>query len=553
MRDFTILLDELERTPDHTAAVARLVDYFRHRPAADAAWAVRWLTGARANRFIRGADLRAWAAETAGLPAWLFSACEQATDDLAEAAALVLPEATQPAPSLAQLATAVLNPLVWTANSDEARVRLLREAWAMLSAGERYRFHKMVTGTFRPPVPREWLAEALGRLAKLAPAVILQRLARLGEPTPESYDRLLAAASTYEPAAPPRPFRPTRMLEADAASLGDVRDWECTWTRDGARVQLVCGPDGVALWSERGTLITENLPWLAHAAAPLPAGTVIEGELAPGTGANGETADIFLARELLAESGQDPGSMPPPARRARLEALIAAAAQSPSSAPGTSEGGSAQGELFTAPPPPPTAVAPAAAGPLRVAPVLPAQSWPEVDAWRQRARAEGAHGVRLRAVNRSAATATDGETPDWNWPAPPLICEAILVNARLGGGRGSRGPAEFTFAVRHGTRFATVARVQAVLPAEEWTELEAWIARHTTQRFGPVRAVQPVLVFELACDGLAPAPRTQSGVRLERPRLVRWRRDRTADSIPTLKEWVVPGGDRARGTAVDPA
>ena len=139
------------------------------------------------------------------------------------------------------------------------------------------------------------------------------------------------------------------------------------------------------------------------------------------------------------------------------------------------------------------------------------------------------------------------------WPHIESGCEAILVNARLGGGRGSRGPAEFTFAVRHGTRFATVARVQAVLPAEEWTELEAWIARHTTQRFGPVRAVEPALVFELACDGLAPAPRTQSGVRLERPRLVRWRRDRTADSIPTLKEWVVPGGDRARGTAVDPA
>lgn len=559
MRTFVSLLDELERTPDRAAAVARLVVYFRHQSAADAAWAVRWLTGIRSGRLLRGADLRTWAAETAGLPPWLFAACEAATDDLAEAAALVLPEPTQPSPSLTQLGSAVLEPLAHPAATDATRARLVRDAWTMLSIGERVRFHKLVTGTWRPPVPREWLAEALGQLAGLAPAVILRRLTGAVEATPDGYARLLATAEVHEPTAPPMPFRATRVLEVDPSSLGEVQDWEFRWTREGARLQVVRGPDDVAVWSERGALVTTDFAAIARAAAALPAGTVLEGEVAACAVANGEIARVFFAHDLRAEPGQDLGSMSPLARRARLESLIAAATQahpasgSPGAAPGDragNEAGPSQGELFSSAPRP---VAAAVArdvppSPLRVAPLIPARSWSELATWQQRARVEGSHGIRLRSSQTSNTASASTEMPDWIWLAPPWICEAVLVSVRPPAGRAARGPAEFTLAVRHGTRFATVARLEAALPAAEWTELETWIAAHTTQRFGPVRAVEPALVFELASDGLAPAPRTQAGVRLERPRLLRWRRDRTADVIPTLADWTA----LVRGTSPGP-
>ena len=65
------------------------------------------------------------------------------------------------------------------------------------------------------------------------------------------------------------------------------------------------------------------------------------------------------------------------------------------------------------------------------------------------------------------------------------------------------------------------------------------IRRTVIDKFGPVRSVEPTLVFELAFEAIQRSPRHRSGVAVRFPRIVRPRPDKTveqADSLQSLLE-----------------
>ena len=57
------------------------------------------------------------------------------------------------------------------------------------------------------------------------------------------------------------------------------------------------------------------------------------------------------------------------------------------------------------------------------------------------------------------------------------------------------------------------------LAAGERERLDRWVRKHITGRYGPVRAVEPALVLEVAFDDVRPAPRRKAGLALERPEI----------------------------------
>jgi DNA ligase-1 len=73
------------------------------------------------------------------------------------------------------------------------------------------------------------------------------------------------------------------------------------------------------------------------------------------------------------------------------------------------------------------------------------------------------------------------------------------------------------------------------LTNDEIAEMDRWIRRHTVERFGPVRHVEPVHVFELGFEAIARSSRHRSGVAVRFPRMLRWRRDKTAAEADTLE------------------
>jgi DNA ligase-1 len=61
------------------------------------------------------------------------------------------------------------------------------------------------------------------------------------------------------------------------------------------------------------------------------------------------------------------------------------------------------------------------------------------------------------------------------------------------------------------------------------------VKKNTLERFGPVRQVEPKLVFEIAFEGISASSRHKSGVAVRFPRIVRWRRDKKAEDADTLE------------------
>jgi len=81
-----------------------------------------------------------------------------------------------------------------------------------------------------------------------------------------------------------------------------------------------------------------------------------------------------------------------------------------------------------------------------------------------------------------------------------------------------------------------VAKAYSGLKQTEIDELDRWIRSHTRERFGPVRSVEPVHVFELAFEGIARSGRHKSGVALRFPRIHRWRRDLKVEDADRLED-----------------
>jgi DNA ligase-1 len=79
------------------------------------------------------------------------------------------------------------------------------------------------------------------------------------------------------------------------------------------------------------------------------------------------------------------------------------------------------------------------------------------------------------------------------------------------------------------------AKAYSGLTDAEIREVDRFVRAHTREKFGPVRTVEPRLVFELAFEGLQESTRHKSGIAVRFPRIARWRRDKPVHEADTLE------------------
>lgn len=559
MRAFSQIFAVLDRTTRTSEKVAALEQYFRATPAADAAWALWFLSGQRLKRAVKSTHLRQWVAELADLPLWLVEECYEAVGDLGETLALLVPPNPKSAPlPLSQLVHQRLIPL---AGASQPKQRsLLRQTWSELDTTQCFLWHKLITGNFRVGVSRTLLVRALANVAAVEPPVMAHRLLGGWHPTAEDFARLLSGQTTGDDVARPYPFYLASPLEGEARALGETRDWQCEWKWDGVRAQLLRRAGQVLLWSRGEEIITSAFPEIAEAARGLPDGTVLDGELLAwqgqrplpfarlqrrlhrreaGRALQSAVPIVFMAFDLLERGGVDWRQHPLHERRQELERVVARAAEVLSTCPIEARGPVlTQGELFElSEPTPPPLVA------LRVSGLLVTTSWEEVALLQRQARAAGAEGVMLKQRGSTYGVGRQ-RGAWWKWKVAPFTCDAVLVAAQPGHGRRATLFTDYTFAVWQGQELVPVAKAYSGLTDAEIDEVDAFVRGHTTARFGPVRSVSPELVFELAFEGIAPSSRHQAGLALRFPRIARWRHDKQpaeADTVEALRKLVRRG------------
>lgn len=160
MQRFARLHRDLDEAKSAAEREAALVAYFREAPAEDAAWALALLTGRRPRRAGTPAELRAWAAEAVGVPAWLVEESQEAVGDLAETLAHLLePVVGEPREwPLHRLVEERL--LALERATIDAKRRMVIATWRELPAAQHLTFDKLLAGTFRPRLTSEVVARA---------------------------------------------------------------------------------------------------------------------------------------------------------------------------------------------------------------------------------------------------------------------------------------------------------------------------------------------------------------------------------------------------------
>ena len=110
--------------------------------------------------------------------------------------------------------------------------------------------------------------------------------------------------------------------------------------------------------------------------------------------------------------------------------------------------------------------------------------------------------------------------------------------AQRGSGKRSSYYSDYTFGVwKTPEELVPVGKAYSGFTDEELLRLDRWIRNNTVERFGPVRAVEPGLVLEVAFDAVQPRRRHKSGVAMRFPRVHRIRWDKPAaeaDRLETL-------------------
>jgi DNA ligase-1 len=406
--------------------------------------------------------------------------------------------------------------------------------WALL---------KLVTGAMRIGISARLAKTAAAELGAKDPHEIELMWPGLSPPYLELF-AWLEGRSEKPVNLDPAPFRPVMLAHAientDFAGL-DAADFIAEWKWDGIRIQAVSGRDPrghgvVRLYSRTGEDITGSFPDLVPS-LHLPG--AIDGELLVLRDGRVQSFNVLQQRlnrkvvsakltkdypihlrayDLLGEGDTDLRTLPFSERRARLETFVR--------------------KLDDAR--------------VDLSPVIAFDSWDKLTAARKNPAGAGAgddaeavEGVMLKRRN---ALYLPGRPKGqwWKWKRDPHIIDAVLMYAQRGHGKRSSYYSDYTFGVwtsgEDGEQLVPVGKAYFGFTDEELLQIDRFVRRNTTEKFGPVRHVvhepDQGLVLEVAFEGLARSPRHKSGVAMRFPRVNRLRWDkppREADRLETLE------------------
>lgn len=514
MKAFARLLERLAFTAGRNAKLTILAHYFAATPDPDRGWALAALTSTLDLRQVSPSLLRRLAGER--VDEKLFALSYDFVGDLAETIALIWPEATTSGPEVTLSdAVALLR--------DTSKLALPAAVASMLdrmTPPERLAFLKLATGNMR-----------VGLSARLARVALAQNSARSVEEIEEIWHGL---TPPYSPlfdwlgggarpeAASSAPFRPvmlsTGITPQDLSPL-DPADYLAEWKWDGIRVQAVSEGGMRRLYSRTGEDIGAAFPDLLEA---LEFEGAVDGELLIRRDADvAPFADLQkrLGRKVVSKSmlqshpaslrlydiltwqGEDLRAMPLEQRRARLEAADFNSDR------------------------------------IDLSPLLPFNTWDDLTQLRATPPASVIEGVMIKRRN-APYIAGRPRGPWFKWKRDPKVIDAVLLYAQSGHGKRSGFYSDFTFGVWDGPDLVPVGKAYFGFTDEELKELDRFVRKNTTQRFGPVRQLAPLLVVEVAFEGLNLSTRHKAGLAMRFPRISRIRWDKPAaeaDQLETLR------------------
>ncbi len=289
---------------------------------------------------------------------------------------------------------------------------------------------------------------------------------------------------------------------------------------DGIRAHAHKSGSRVALFSRTLDDVTLQFPEIAMALALAPGEFLLDGEIvawkdsrpdsffrlqrrlgrkAPPNELLAEIPVAFIAYDCLARSGDPLFEVPWQERRRHLEEIAAASAH------------------------------------FHLSEVFRATDIEELERLFAQARARGNEGLMFKRLDSTYQAGKRGKS--WRkWKKALATLDVVVTAVEQGHGKRAGMLSDYTFAVKDGDRFVNIGKAYSGLTDEEIRRMGTHFRSITTGRYGPVRAVRPEVVIEVAFDTIQKSNRHKSGFALRFPRIVRLRPDKTPADATTLSE-----------------
>ncbi len=517
MKDFAALLDALIFTPSRNGKLRHMQAYFATAEDPHRGWGLAGLTGGLDFKSAKPALVRALVEERVD-PA-LFRWSYDFVGDLAETVALIWPArpgANRP-PSLDEVVTRLRL-------AGKSEVPGLLAGWLdALDATGRWALLKLITGGLRVGVSARLAKTALAEFGEVDVAEIEEIWHGLEPPYGPLFDWLEGRGERPEPneSVAFRPMMLANPLEDRDFEGLDFAAYRAEWKWDGIRVQLVARNGERRLYSRTGDDIGRAFPDIIEAMdfeAVLDGELLVvrDGQVAPFNdlqqrlGRKTVSAKLLESNpahvrlyDMLFEGAEDVRPLRLDERRQRLESWYGA--------------GRPRFDL---------------------SPVLSVAGREALAGLRAEARTAGIEGLMLKRAD-SAYVAGRPKGPWFKWKRDPLTLDVVLMYAQRGHGKRSSFYSDYTFGAwrdsEAGAELVPVGKAYFGFTDEELRQLDKWVRDNTVDRFGPVRAVAPGLVLEVAFDAVHPSTRHKSGLAMRFPRVKRIRWDKPADEADRVE------------------
>lgn len=519
---------ELYRAVDSTTStldkVEKLRAFFTSAADEESLLAIRLILGQLPPRRLKTAEVKSFVLGLYPLPAWLFAEAYSATGDLAETLSLI--SGIPGAPSFRE---PLSEWIVENMKSQEAVLAALEKAMSSYDSFSVMVLLKLTTGGLRIGVARGILIKALAKAFDIPEGEIAHVL--MGKEKIKTDFLVHLRSKDWRQSldfSSPFPFALASPVEQEISTLGNVNDWSIEWKWDGIRGQWICRDGKISIWSRGEEVMTDRFPelvlgsalselpfssividgevlaWAKDAPKPFPF-SILQTRIARKKVSENvlQSAPIrFVAYDCLELDGVDLRERPFSQRREILERVIQILSN--------------KSDHF------------------KRSPVVQESDWESFKTLRSESRERGVEGFILK--RKSSPYFHGRKRGDWwKWKIDPMTLDAVLVYAQSGHGKRSNLFTDYTFALRDDSgELVPIAKAYSGLDQSEIMELDRWIRKHTKDRFGPVRSVEPFQVFELAFEGIADSPRHKSGIALRFPRILRWRKDKPLAQIDRL-------------------
>ncbi|MFD1881716.1 cisplatin damage response ATP-dependent DNA ligase [Paracoccus pacificus] len=526
MKAFARLLERLAFTPARNAKLRLLRHYLEQTPDPDRGFALAALTGDLRLRTVTPGLLRGLVSER--VDPQLVALSYDFVGDLAETIALVWPGGGDEDLALAD-AVGMLEKTGKSGLPAAIAAQLDR-----LGASERLALLKLATGNMRVGLSARMARMALAEMGAPTVTEIEEVWHGLTPPYQPLFDWI--AGAPRPSAAALAPFRPVMLstaIDLDGLRPLDPGAYFAEWKWDGIRVQAVSDGGVRRLYSRTGEDISTAFPDVIDA---MNFDGTADGELlvrrADAVASfnelqqrlNRKTVSRAMLEshpaglriyDLLIWQGRDLRDQPLTERRAALE---------------NADFGSDR---------------------IDISPLLGFADWDELAALRADPPSGVIEGVMIK---RRDSTYVGGRPrgPWFKWKHDPRVVDAVLMYAQRGHGKRSGFYSDFTFGLWDGAALVPVGKAYFGFTDDELQQLDRFVRQNTTERYGPVRALAPSLVVEVAFEGINRSSRHKSGVAMRFPRISRIRWDKPAaeaDRLTTLEAMIDAGRADPAGDA----